>query len=102
MEIIDEQLLNELSSEARTSPRLRMNHNFHHSLDEKCHRFLNALEPGTSIPILSLDNGHYGVNIPKNVWHTIQCVESAILFECKEGPFVEHEVEGVMEVPKQL
>lgn len=135
MEIIDKQLLNDLSSEVRTSPRLRMNHNFHHSLDEKCHRFLNALEPGTSIPIhhhptkdetviflkgkvrvltyndsgeiledqlLSLDNSHYGVNIPKNVWHTIQCVESAILFECKEGPFVEHEVEGVLEVGEKF
>ena len=130
MKIIDEQLLNELSAQAKASPRLRMNHNFHHSLDEKCHRFLNALEPGTSIPIhhhptkdetvillkgkvrvltyndsgkiledllLTPDNGPYGVDIPKNTWHTIQCLESAILFECKEGPFVEHEVEGVME-----
>ena len=27
-----------------------MNHNFHQSLDEKCHRMLNAVEPGTEIP----------------------------------------------------
>ena len=28
-----------------------MNFNFHQSLDEKCHRFLNAVEPGTVMPI---------------------------------------------------
>lgn len=28
-----------------------MNYNFHKSLDEKCHRMLNALEPGTVMPI---------------------------------------------------
>jgi len=49
--IIDEKLLNEVSAQAKESPRLRMNYNFHQSLDEKCHRFLNAVEPGTEIPI---------------------------------------------------
>lgn len=28
-----------------------MNYNFHQSLEEKCHRFLNAVEPGTEVPI---------------------------------------------------
>ena len=28
-----------------------MNYNFHQSLDEKCYRMLNAVEPGTDIPI---------------------------------------------------
>jgi len=28
-----------------------MNYNFHQSLDDKCHRFLNAVEPGTEVPI---------------------------------------------------
>ena len=28
-----------------------MNYNFHQSLDDKCHRFLNAVEPGTQVPI---------------------------------------------------
>ena len=51
MKIIDEQLLNEVSTQAKESPRLRMNHNFHQSLDDKCHRFLNAVEPGTEVPI---------------------------------------------------
>ena len=42
MKIIAEKLLNEVSSHAKESPRLRMNYNFHQSLDDKCHRFLNA------------------------------------------------------------
>ena len=51
MTIIDEDLLNEVSEQAKTSPRLRMNYNFHQSLDDKCHRFLNAVEPGTKVEI---------------------------------------------------
>ena len=51
MKIIDQSLLNKVSSEAKESPRLRMNYNFHQSLDDKCHRFLNAVEPGTVVEI---------------------------------------------------
>ena len=51
MKIIDTRLLDNVSAKAKESPRLRMNHNFHQSLDEKCHRFLNAVEPGTEVPI---------------------------------------------------
>ena len=35
----------------KISARLRINYNFHQSLDEKCHRMLNAVEPGTVVPI---------------------------------------------------
>ena len=39
------------------------------------------------------------MDIPKNVWHNVECLESgSVIFECKEGPFVEHEVEGILEV----
>lgn len=51
MKIIDFSLLDKVSEQAKESQRLRMNYNFHQSLDEKCHRFLNAVEPGTVIPI---------------------------------------------------
>ena len=129
---IDNQELDSLTEQAKASPRLRMNLNFHQSLDEKCHRFLNALEPGTVVPIhhhptkdetfvllrgkvrvtthnddgsiiedviLSPEEGRYGMNIPKGVWHKVESLESgSILFECKEGPFVPHEVEGVLEI----
>ncbi len=131
MEIIDEKLIEKVTEEAKASPRLRKNYNFHKSLSEKCHRFLNALEPGTQIPVhhhptkdetvvilkgkvrvttynddgeviqscvISLEDGNYGVDIPKNIWHGVECLESSILFECKEGPFVEHEVDGILEI----
>ena len=51
MKIIDDTLMDNLAEEAKKSPRLRMNYNFHQSLQDKCHRFLNAMEPGTIIPI---------------------------------------------------
>lgn len=132
MKIIDEKLLNEVSTQAKESPRLRMNYNFHDSLQDKCHRMMNAVEPGTDIPIhrhptkdesfvvlrgkvrsttynddgsvmenvaLCVEEGRFGVDIPKGVWHKLESLESrSVVFECKEGPFVEHEVEGIMEV----
>ena len=109
MKIIDKDLLDTVSSEAKESDRLRMNYNFHQSLDEKCHRFLNAVEPGTKVPIhrhptkdetfvllrgrvrvtthnddgsikesvvLNPDEGLYGVDIPKGVWHMVESLES--------------------------
>ena len=51
MEFIDGQLLDGVSKQAKESLRLRLNSNFHQSLDEKCHRFLNAVESGTEVPI---------------------------------------------------
>lgn len=51
MKIIDAALLDKVSEQAKASPRLRMNYNFHQSLGEKCHRFLNAVEPGTKVEI---------------------------------------------------
>ena len=51
MKIIDAALLDKVSAQAKESPRLRMNYNFHQSLDDKCHRFLNAVELGTKVEI---------------------------------------------------
>ena len=129
MKIIDDNLVDALAKQAKQSPRLRMNHNFHQSLDDKCHRFLNALEPGTQIPvhhhptkdetfvilkgkvrvttydddgnilessIICHETGTYGADIPKNVWHTVECLEPSVLLECKEGPFIEHEADGIL------
>lgn len=132
MKVIDNTLLNKVSTEAKESPRLRMNYNFHHSLNDKCHRFLNAVEPGTEVPIhrhptkdesfvllrgrvrvtthnddgyikesvvLNPKEGLYGVDIPKGVWHKAESLESrSVFFECKEGPFVPHEVDGILKV----
>ena len=101
---------------------LSKNYNFHQSLDDKCHRFLNAVEPGTEVPIhrhptkdetlvilrgkvkvstyddegnvkediiLCPEDGKYGIDIKKNVWHSLESLEcGSVIFECKEGPFV--------------
>ena len=48
---------------------------------------------------LNQERGNYGADIPKNVWHKLESLESgSVIFECKEGPFVEHEVEGVLKM----
>ena len=133
--VIDKDLLDTVSAQAKDSPRLRMNYNFHRSLDEKCHRFLNAVEPGTEVPIhkhptkdetfvilrgkvrvtthrddgsiiedvvLCAEEGRYGVNIPKGVWHKLECIEeNSVIFECKEGPFVPHDLDGILIVEKK-
>ena len=132
MKIIDKTLLDKVSSEAKVSPRLRMNYNFHQSLEDKCHRMLNAVEPGTVVSIhrhptkdesfvvlrgkvkvstfnddgsviesvvLCQEEGRYGVDIPKGVWHNLESMApNSVIFECKEGPFVPHEEEGILTV----
>lgn len=133
--VIDKELLDTVSEQAKASPRLRMNFNFHQSLDDLCHRMLNAIEPGTEIPIhrhptkdesfvilrgkvrsttynddgsiidsvvLSQEDGVYGVDIPKGVWHKLESLEpNSVIFECKEGPFVPHEEDGILNVEKK-
>ena len=132
--LIDKKILGELTASAKASARLRMNYNFHLSLEDKCHRMLNAVEPGSDIPIhrhpdkdesfvvlrgkvrsttynddgtviesvvLSQEDGLYGVDIPKGVWHKLESLESgSVVFECKEGPFVPHEVDGILAINK--
>ena len=128
MTIIDDDMLAALQEEAEKSPRLRMNRNFHRSFDDKCQRFLNAMEPGTKIPVhrhpdkdetlvllkgkvrvstyadggealsscvLDREEGRYGVDIPMNVWHGLECLEPSVLFECKPGPFVPRKAEEI-------
>lgn len=132
--VIDKALLDSVSEQAKVSPRLRMNYNFHQSLEEKCHRMLNAVEPGTDVPIhrhpskdesfvllrgkvkvtihnddgsikesvvLNPNEGLYGVDIPKGVWHKVESLETgSVFFECKEGPFVPHEEDGILDIKK--
>ena len=51
MKIINKALLDETTRRAKESPRLRMNYNLHDSLDAKAQKLLNALEPGTELPV---------------------------------------------------
>ena len=49
--------------------------------------------------VLSQESGNYGVDISKGVWHMVEALESGSgVFECKEGPFVPHDAEGILTV----
>lgn len=50
MKLITEELLDTVTAQAKENPRLRMNYNFHATMDAPIHRLLNALEPGTYLP----------------------------------------------------
>lgn len=49
--IIDKQLLDTLTTQAKASPRLRMNLDLRNTPADHSQRMLNALEPGTVMPI---------------------------------------------------
>ena len=49
--IINEQTLDELTAQAQASPRLRMNLDLRNSPADGSQRMLNAIEPGTVLPI---------------------------------------------------
>ncbi len=49
--IIDKSLLDQVSSQAKASPRLRMNYDLRNSASDGSQRMLNAIEPGSPLPI---------------------------------------------------
>ena len=67
-------------------------------------RFTTYNDDGSVIEsvVLCAEDGIYGVDIPKNVWHKLESLEpGSVIFECKEGPFVPHEVEGILELKSE-
>ena len=49
--IITKDILDELTEKAKANPRLRCNFDLRNSADDQSQRMLNALEPGTVMPI---------------------------------------------------
>jgi cupin fold WbuC family metalloprotein len=49
--LIDQKLIDSLTAQAQASPRLRMNFDLRNSPADQSQRMLNALEPGTVMPI---------------------------------------------------
>lgn len=49
--IIDQHTLDYLTAQAKESPRLRMNMDLRNSSEDSSQRMLNAIEPGTMMPI---------------------------------------------------
>ena len=48
---ITQAILDQLTEQAKASPRLRMNMDLRNSADEQSQRMLNAIEPGSQLPI---------------------------------------------------
>ena len=49
--LIDQSLLDELTEQAKVSPRLRMNRDLRNSASDTSQRMLNAVEPGSVVPV---------------------------------------------------
>ena len=49
--VFDKQLLDDLTAKAKASPRLRMNLDLRNSAEDSSQRMLNAIEPGSPLPI---------------------------------------------------
>jgi len=49
--IVTQALLDKLTEQAQASPRLRMNYDLRNSAKDQSQRMLNAIEPGSPIPI---------------------------------------------------
>lgn len=146
---IDKKLINELFDKAAASERKRMNYDLRTSSNDGSQRMLNALLPGTEVPIhrhpnsnenvllltgklveviyevdstcsptgplgadmpmgmdaqdvtrdvrlkvkerLTLDPsiGNYGCVVPAGVWHTVEVLESSVIYEAKDGKYGE-------------
>ena len=119
--VITQEFLDKLTQQAKESPRLRMNLDLRNSAEDQSQRMLNALEPGTVMPIhrhhgssetvviirgkirwifyddnanetervvLDADGALRMLNVEKNRWHSLECLESgSVLFECKDGAY---------------
>ena len=48
---ITQAILDELTAQAKASPRLRMNYDLRNSAEDQSQRMLNAIEPGSPLPI---------------------------------------------------
>ena len=128
--LINSELLDSISEQARNNERRRMNFNFHTSPEAKSQRLLNVLEMDSVIPIhrhkntaetyillrgkisvefynengditelIDLDptTGHYGIDIPKGQWHSLEVLApGSVIFEVKDGPYTPITAEDIL------
>ncbi len=126
--VINKDILDKLTIQAKSNPRLRQAMDLRNSSEDGSQRMLNALEPGTVMPIhrhhassetviilrgrirwmfydedgnetesILLDaNGDIRMlNVERDRWHSLECIESAVLFECKNcayAPLADDEI----------
>ena len=68
---ITQTLLDELTAQAKASPRLRMNYDLRNSAADGSQRMLNAIEPGSPLPI----HRHRGTS------ETVVCLRGRLVWE---------------------
>ena len=68
---ITQAILNQLTEQAKASPRLRMNLDLRNSAEDKSQRMLNAIEPGSPLPI----HRH------KHTSETVVCLRGRLVWE---------------------
>lgn len=104
--VIDNEILDDLRAKAKENPRLRQSLDLRNSDDDQSQRILNAIEPGTDMPIhrhlstsetVTCIRGHFQenlydeegkllevidmvpgivVNVPVGQWHNLKSLES--------------------------
>lgn len=128
--IIDDKILDNLTEQAKANSRLRMALDLRNTPDDQSQRMLNALEPGTVMPIhrhrassetvvvirgkirwifydekgvetervvLDADGDLRMLNVEKDRWHSLECLESgSVLFESKDGAYEPLGEDGIM------
>ena len=119
---INKEFLGKLFGKAVENPRLRQNYDLRTSSADNSQRMLNALLPGTVVPIhrhpestenvlllcgkivevicdengneierIHLDPtiGNYGCVVPQGAWHTVEVLETSVIYEAKDGKYGE-------------
>ena len=69
--LINKELLDDLTALAKASPRLRMHHDLRNTPEDKSQRILNAMEPGTVLPIHRHRNSSETIVMlrGRGIWH---------------------------------
>ena len=88
---ITQALLDDLTAQAKASPRLRMNYDLRNSASDGSQRMLNAIEPGSPLPIHRhrkssetvvclrgrlVEGPVVALNIPIGQWHTVRALRA--------------------------
>ena len=68
---ITQTILDQLTAQAKASPRLRMNYDLRNSSEDQSQRMLNAIEPGSIVPI----HRHQKTN------ETVVCLRGRLVWE---------------------
>ena len=95
--IIDQDILDRLTEQAKYNPRLRCNLDLRNSPEDKSQRMLNAIEPGTAMPIHRHKNssetcvcvrGHfeeYFYDEQGNLTETVDMVPGGVVLNIEKG-----------------